>query len=127
MGRGLTKRVMGDTGTAGSQVQITAFIPGGAAAKTGFLVKEKSDQLYICTTADGTGKCMITTGTVTEGKFSIGATDSKGNTYKVAKIGSNVVTVIQDVGSTHEFASGSKVGYNLVAAHLNHDVVLDHA
>lgn len=118
---------MGNTTTTGKQVQITAFLPGASEAKTGFLVKEKSDQLYICQNADGSGKCMITTGTVTEGKFSIGATDSLGNTYKVAKIGSNVVTVIQDTGSTHEFASGSKVGYNLVAAHLGHDVVLDAA
>lgn len=125
MGRGLTKRIMGDTGTAGSQVQVTAFIPGGAAAKTGFLVRERSDQLYICTNADGTGKCKITTGTVTEGTFSIGATDSLGNTYKIAKIASNVVTVIRATGSTHEFASGAKVGYNLVAANLGHDVVID--
>lgn len=120
---------MGNTTTAGSQVQITAYIPGGAAAKTGFLVRERSDQLYICQTADGTGKCKITTGTVTEGTFSIGATDSDNNTYLVAKISSNVVTLVQKtlVGAAFQFATGQKVGYNLVAAHEGHDVVLDHA
>ena len=120
---------MGNTTTTGKQVQITAYIPGGAAAKTGFLVKEKSDQLYICNNADGTGKCKLTTGTVTEGKFSIGATDSDGNTYLVAKISSNVVTLIQNtlVGASFQFANNAKVGYNLNSATAGHNVVLDAA
>jgi hypothetical protein len=127
MGRGLTKRVMGNTSGTGKQVQVTAYVPTGSSAVTGYLVKEKSDVRYLCHTAQGEGVCNITTGTVTIGKFSIGATDSLGNTYKVAKISSNVVTLFQATGSTHEFANGAKVGYNLVSAHAGHDVVLDAA
>ena len=84
--------VVGDTSQPGSQIQVTAFIPGGTAAETGFIVKQIGSRRFKVTTPDGTGICSLTTGPVVEGTCSITATTESGDSFSISKITAKRVT-----------------------------------
>lgn len=122
MGRPLEKRQLGNTSGSGEQIQVTAFIPaanGGLAAKTGYINRQKNDTRFNVTTADGTGVCSLTTGTVTAGLMSIGGVDSLGNSYLVSKISGRTATVYRVAGgSNYKFANGEKAPWLIGSATL---------
>ena len=112
MGRPLEKRQFGDTAGSGQQIQVTAYIPaanGGSSAVTGYINRQKNDTRFNVTTAQGTGVCSLTTGSVTAGLMKIEGVDSAGNTYVVSKISGRTATVYRVAGgSNYVFEDGAK-------------------
>ncbi|CAB4129421.1 hypothetical protein UFOVP116_2 [uncultured Caudovirales phage] len=92
--------VIGDTAQPGTQIQVTAFIPGGTAPVTGYIVKQIGSRRFKVTTADGTGICTLTTDAVVEGTCSITATTEAGATFSVSKITAKRVS---DAGGQNQF------------------------
>jgi len=88
-------------------IAISAWIPGAAAAVIGDIVAQKGSKTYRVTTADGTGECLLVTGTPAEGQMRITATDSAAGTYFVKKLTNNTVVVLPGTGS--QFAEDAKV------------------
>ena len=68
------------TSSVNNVIATSAWIPGGASAKAGDIVKQVGSRRYKVTTADGTGKCKLTTAAPVEGTMTIIATDSQGST-----------------------------------------------
>jgi hypothetical protein len=112
MGRPLEKRQFGNTSGSGQQIQVTAFIPvanSGSSAVTGYINRQKNDTRFNVTTAQGTGVCSLSTGSVTAGLMKINGVDSAGNTYVVSKISGRTATVYQVAGgSNYVFDNGEK-------------------
>jgi len=95
-------------------IAVTAFIPGGASAKTADAVKQASSTRYRVTTADGTGVCSLAAGTPTEGEMNILALDSDGGEYYVTKLTARRCTIVQKTGT--QFSNDDSVGWTLSAA-----------
>jgi hypothetical protein len=88
-------------------IAISAWIPGASSAVIGDIVAQKGSKTYRVTTADGTGECLLVTGTPAEGQMRITATDSAAGTYFVKKLTNNTVVVLPGTGS--QFAEDAKV------------------
>ena len=112
MGRPLEKRVIGNTTTAGSQIQVSCR-PTAAAASNGYIAKQMSARRFKCTNANGTAVCKLVTTAPAQGEVRITLTDSAGGTYYASKISNRTVTVVQGTGT--QFANGSKVAWNFTA------------
>lgn len=88
-------------------IAISAWIPGASSAVIGDIVAQKGSKTYRVTTADGTGECLLVTGTPAEGQMRITATDSAAGTYFVKKLTNRTVVVLPGTGS--QFAEDAKV------------------
>ena len=122
MGRPLNKRNLGDTGGAGSQIQVSADTDGNGAAN-GFIVKQKSAKRFSVTTAAGTATCkMVVTAPAAAGEMRISLADSAGGTYHASKISGRTCTVTADSGT--QFSTGDKVAWNRSAAVLNESLLI---
>ena len=92
--------VIGDTAQTGAQIQVTAHVPGGASAVTGYITKQIGSRRFKVTTAEGTGVCTLTTGSVVEGTCSITATMEDGTTFPISKITAKRVS---DAAGQHQY------------------------
>lgn len=92
--------VIGDTAQQGAQIQVTAFIPGGTVAETGYIVKQIGGRRFKVTTPTGTGVCTLTTDAVAEGTCSITATNEAGDSFPISKITAKRVS---DAGGQHQY------------------------
>ena len=125
MGRPIKKVYIGNTSTAGSQIQVTGYVTGGSA-QTGYINSQKGSKRYKVTTGDGSAVlALVTSGSLSAGQMYLNATDSAGGTYYVQKLFDRTVIVVPNTGT--QFTSGQKVSWNLSAAVLNTSVVLDNA
>ena len=85
MGRPVNKRYFG--GGPGSQIPVTAFIPGAAEA-SGYIVKQRGTRKYEVTDGTNVGICRLVNkdlGTLAEGEMVIEATDGT-TTWQVTKL-----------------------------------------
>lgn len=95
-------------------IAVSAFIPGGASAKTADAVKQASSTRYRVTTADGTGVCSLVAAAPAEGEMNILALDTSGGEYYVTKLTSRRCTIVQKTGV--QFENDVSVGWNISAA-----------
>lgn len=102
------------TSATPNTIAVTAFIPGGASAKTADAVKQASSTRYRVTTADGTGVCSLVAGSPAEGEMNILAVDSDAGEYYVTKLTSRRCTIVQKTGV--QFENDVSVGWNISAA-----------
>lgn len=109
--------VLNLTSGVSNSIASSAWIPGGAAAKTADIIKQESSTRYRVATADGAGVCKLVTATPTEGEMSITATDSDGGTYYVKKLTARRAVVVPDTGT--QFTTNDSVGWSLTAAEAN--------
>ncbi len=122
MGRPLNKRNLGDTGGAGSQIQVSADVDGNGAAN-GFIAAQKGSKRFKVTTAAGTAVCkLVTAAAAAAGEVAITMTDSAGGTYFVSKISGRTCSMVANTGA--QFSDGTKVEWNRSAAVLNKSVVV---
>lgn len=92
--------VIGDTAQPGSQIQVTAFIPGGTEAVPGYIIKQIGSRRFKVVTSEGTGVCTLTTDTEVEGTCSVTATAEDGSTFKISKITAKRVS---DANGEHQY------------------------
>jgi len=59
MGRPLNKKWFGDPAGPGNQLNVVAFIPGGAGAVAAWIVKQHSNTTYTVTDGGDTGRCKL--------------------------------------------------------------------
>lgn len=78
--------------TTTNAILINAWVPGGSSSVVGDIVKQTGAKSFRVATAQGTGKCTLTTGTVAEGQCKITATKADSSTFAVAKINGHTVT-----------------------------------
>jgi len=109
-------------GTTGGGSTITAQVKGASAAKAVTAMKVHNDRSFRATNADGTSACKLVAAAPGAGEMNIVATDSAGNTYYVTRLFEQLAVVAHKTGSTHEFASGSRVKWNETAAVANTSV-----
>lgn len=125
MGRPIKKVYIGDTSTAGSQIQVTGYINGGSA-NTGSILSQKGSKRYKVQTSDGTGVLtLVTSGSLSSGQMYINATDSAGGTYYVQKLYDRTVYLVPNTGT--QFSANTHVRWNLTGAVASTSVVLDNA
>ena len=125
MGRPIKQVYIGDTGTAGSQIQVTGYVTGGSA-QTGYINKQKGSKRYKVTTGDGTEVLtLVTSGSLSAGQMYINATDSAGGTYYVQKLYDRTVYLVPNTGI--QFSASTHVSWNLTGAVNGVSVILDNA
>lgn len=109
MGRPLKKQqFFGNTGLAGRQIQVSAWVPGDSQARTGYIVKQEGTRRYKVTTSGGTGYCNLkATAVAAAGEMTITATDSASGAYFVTKLTRHKATLAQNGGT--QFATGQAI------------------
>lgn len=60
MGRPINKKFIGNTSTAGQQIQATAWLPGANNAKTSYINKQLGYNRYVMTSTDGLNSGIVT-------------------------------------------------------------------
>jgi len=95
---------------------VSAYITGGSSASLGDIVKQTGAKSFLVRTADGVGKCVLTTGTVTAGLMSITATKADTTTFLVRKITGR--KVFDSSGNSYAWTLGSATG-NIVSLASN--------
>lgn len=108
------------TSTPDQALAISAWVPGGVAAKAGDIQKQESSTRYRVATDDGVGACKLVAGTPAEGEMTLTATDSDGGTYNVIKLTARRALLVPVTGT--QFAENTTAGWNLVAAEANKSV-----
>ena len=101
---------------------IIARLKGFATAKAVSAMKVWNDRSYRVTNADGTGACKLVAAAPGAGEMNMIATDSAGNTYYVTRLFECLAVVTQKTGSSHQFATGTRVKWSESAAVLNTSV-----
>ena len=81
-----------------------------------------NDRSFRATNADGTSACKLVAAAPGASEMNIVATDSTGNTYYVTRLFERLAVVTHKTGSSHQFATGSRVKWNETAAVLNASV-----
>jgi hypothetical protein len=106
------------TSTQDNALAVYAFVPGGASAVLGDIVKQESTNRYLVKTAQGQGQCkLITTSTAVAGEMYLIATDVNGSTYYVNKLTAHKARLTHNtVNGSFEFASGDMAPWGIVAA-----------
>lgn len=94
------------SGTTQNAILINAWVTGGSSSVVGDIVKQTGAKSFRVATAQGTSKCVLTTGTVGAGQCQITAIKADSSTFKVAKINGHTVTD----------ASGNKFLWSVTAA-----------
>ena len=97
---------LNSSATTQNAILIYAWVTGGASSVVGDIIKQTGAKSFRVATAQGTSKCVLTTGSVAEGQCQITATKADASTFKVAKINGHTVTD----------ASGNKFLWSVVAA-----------
>lgn len=77
--------------TVANAIAVSAWVTGGASSVVGDIVKQTGSKSFRVATAQGTSKCVLTTGTVAEGECQITATMADTSTFYVAKINGHTV------------------------------------
>ena len=81
MGRPIKKKNFGVATGANAGIIVTAFVPGGTSAVTGYIVKQVGARTYTVSTAQGTGRCKLVENATVAGQVTIvgfnGATSVK--------------------------------------------------
>lgn len=106
-------------GTTGGGSTITARLKGASATKAVTKMKVHNDRSFRATNADGTSACKLVAADPASGEMNIIATDSTGNTYYVTRLFERLAIVTRKTGSSHQFATGSRVKWNESDAVLN--------
>jgi len=106
-------------GTTGGGSTITARVKGASTAKAVSAMKVWNDRSFRVTNADGTGQCKLVASAPGASEMNIVATDSTGNTYYVTRLFERLAIVTRKTGSSHQFATGSRVKWNESGAVLN--------
>jgi hypothetical protein len=101
---------------------IIARLDGASTAKTVTKMKFHNDRRLRATNADGTGVCKLVAAAPAAGEMNIIATDSAGNTYYVTRLAEHLAVVTRNTGSSHQFATGSRVKWNETGAVANKSV-----
>ncbi len=83
---------LNSSGTTDNAIAINAWVLGGASSVAGDIVKQTGAKSFRVATAQGTSKCVLTTGTVAEGECQITATKADSSTFYAAKINGHTVT-----------------------------------
>jgi len=127
MGRPLNKRNFGARADAGAQIAPAAYTTqlfGNA-----HIIKQKGSKRFLVATAlSGVDQpdqiCKLVTDVpAATGEMVIKCKDSVNGTYFVSKISGRTCTVVADSGT--QFASKTKVQWNLSAAEAGVSVILD--
>lgn len=109
-------------GTTAGGSTITARVKGASSAKAVTTMKVHNDRSFRVTNADGTSACKLVAAAPGASEMNMIATDSTGNTYYVTRLFERLAIVTRNTGSSHEFATGSRVKWNESAAVLNTSV-----
>ena len=109
-------------GTTAGGSTITARLVGASTAKTVTKMKFHNDRSLRVVNADGTGVCKMVASAPAAGEMNIIATDSAGNTYYVTRLAEHLAVVTRNTGSSHQFATGSRVKWNETGAVANQSV-----
>ena len=128
----ITLTVAGTVGGQEPAIQPLAYVLTQSAV--GDIVKQVSSRRYKVTTAESVNNvptiCKLVAATPAAiGEMVIPATDSTANRYFVTKLTSHKAVLTQDlgVGTTHEFATGSVVGWTFGTAAVNVSVKIANA
>lgn len=111
-----------------STVAIKAVAYIGGAALTADIIKQSSDRRYKVESANGVSVCQLkTTGAPTAiHEMTIGATDSAGGTYYVARLTAHKVILVPGGNSPgSQFASGKSAKWSLFTTIEGKQVVID--
>jgi hypothetical protein len=82
-------------------IKFNAWVIGDTQARaSGDIVRQRGSHRYLVKTSGGQGICnLATTSTLTAGQLSIGATDTNGSTYYVAKLTARKALLVQSTAS----------------------------
>lgn len=106
----LTVDTGGVPGSATNQenaISISAFVPGGASAVVGDIVKQIAARAYRVTTAQGTGRCDLVAAAPIAGQMTMTAVDSAGGTYYVTKLTARRALIIKGDRTGTQFTTGA--------------------
>jgi len=95
----------------------------GVGSKVGDIVKQESNILFVITTADGTGKCLLVATAPNLLECRLTLVDSIGGTYYANKISGRTCTVTRGTGT--QFATGDKVAWNVTGAVLKQSLMVN--
>lgn len=112
------------TTTETNALDFLAWIPGGASAKVGDIIKQVGDSRYQVQTADGVGIVRLVAKAPAAGEMALIATDSLGNTYYVTRLHEHKALVVRKTGTTHEFANLSNAAWTIGAAAAGKSVTI---
>jgi hypothetical protein len=106
------------TGTTHDAIQITSYIPGGGAARTGGdIIKQESSRRYLVQNSDGVGACKLVADTPAAGEMNIIATDAGGATYYVTKLTGRKATLTNKTDtSTAYYVTGEVAPWTIDSA-----------
>jgi hypothetical protein len=99
-------------------IQITSYIPGGGAARTGGdIIKQESSRRYLVQNSDGVGACTLVADDPAAGEMNIIATDAGGATYYVTKLTGRKATLTNKTDtSTAYYVSGEVAPWTIDSA-----------
>lgn len=106
-------------------ITVSAFVPGGASAAVGDIIKQTASRSYRVITAQGTGRCDLVAAAPTAGQMTMTAVDSVGGTYYVIKLTARRALLIKGDRSGTEFTTGTagiSIPWSFDAAVLNERV-----
>jgi hypothetical protein len=89
MGRPIKKVNFGTAAGANAGIIITAFVPDGSSAVTGYIVKQVGSKTYKVTTAQGTGRCRLVETISAAGQMTMVGFDGV-DTVKIRKLTQHV-------------------------------------
>lgn len=89
MGRPIKKVNFGVATGANAGIIVTAYVPGGSSAVTGYIVKQVGAKTYKVTTAQGTGRCKLVANASASGEMTIVGFNG-GSTVAIRKLAQNV-------------------------------------
>lgn len=103
------------TTTKQNAIVISAFVPGGASAVSGDIIKQESTTRYRVTTSEGTGTCKLVAAASTQsGEMTMLALDSDSGDYYVTKLTSRKARLVPNTGT--QFSTNTMVRWTFDSA-----------